>query len=101
MTRGRTPKGKRLVCSVPHRLWHTTTFLAGLRTTGRIAPLVLDGTINGAAFLAYTEQCLVPNLNPGDVVVLDNLSPHKVSSVRKAIKTAGRACSTFRLTAQT
>ena len=88
-TRGRAPKGERLVCSVPHGHWHTITFLAGLRTTGLVAPFVLDGAINGAAFLAYTEQFLVPTLRPGDVVVLDNLSSHKVSGVREAIEAAG------------
>lgn len=88
-TRGRAPKGERLVCSVPHGHWHTTTFLSGLRTTGLVAPLVLDGAINGAAFLAYTKQFLVPVLEPGDVVVLDNLSSHKVSGVREAIEAAG------------
>ncbi len=88
-TRGRAPRGERLVCSVPHGHWHTTTFLAGLRTTGLVAPLVLDGAINGAAFLAYTEQFLAPVLTPGDIVVLDNLSSHKVSGVREAIEAAG------------
>lgn len=60
-----------------------------MRTTGLVAPLVLDGAINGAAFLAYTEQFLVPLLEPGDVVVLDNLSSHKISGVREAIEAAG------------
>ena len=88
-TRGRAPKGERLVCSVPHGHWHTTTFLAGLRTTGLIAPLALDGAIDGAAFLAYIGQFLVPTLRPSDVVVLDNLSSHKVNGVREAIEAAG------------
>ena len=88
-TRGRAPRGERLVCAVPHGHWHTTTFLCGLRSTGLVAPLVLDGAINGAAFLAYTEQFLVPTLEPGDIVVLDNLSSHKVSGVREAIEAAG------------
>ncbi len=88
-TRGRAPRGERLVCSVPHGHWHTTTFLAGLRTTGIVAPLVLDGAINGAAFLAYTEQFLVPVLMPGDIVVLDNLGSHKGAGVRRAIRSAG------------
>lgn len=90
-TRGWAPKGERLVCTVPHGHWHTTTFLCGLRTTGLVAPLVLDGAINGPAFLAYTEQFLVPTLQPGDIVVLDNLSSHKVSGVREAIEAAGAA----------
>ena len=87
--RGWAPKGERLVCTVPHGHWHTTTFLCGLRTTGLVAPLVLDGAMNGPAFLAYTEQFLVPTLRPGDIVVLDNLSSHKVSGVRETIERAG------------
>ena len=86
---GRAPKGQCLMCSVPHGHWHTTTFLCGLRTTGLVAPLVLDGAINGNAFLAYVEQFLVPTLTPGDAVVLDNLSSHKVNGVREAIEAAG------------
>ena len=88
-TRGRAPRGERLVCTVPHGHWHTTTFLCGLRTTGLVAPLVLDGAVNGAAFLAYVEQFLVPTLTPGDIVVLDNLSSHKVSGVREAVEASG------------
>ena len=88
-TRGRAPRGERLVCAVPHGHWHTTTFLCGLRTTGLVAPLVLDGAINGAAFLAYVEQFLTPTLACGDIVVLDNLSSHKVSGVREAIEACG------------
>ena len=88
---GRAPKGKRLMCSVPHGHWHTTTFLCGLRTTGLVAPLVLDGAIDGDAFLAYVEQFLVPTLTAGDTVVLDNLSSHKVAGVREAIEAAGAA----------
>ncbi len=88
-TRGRAPRGERLVCAVPHGHWHTTTFLCGLRTTGLVAPLVLDGAINGAAFRAYVEQFLAPTLVSGDIVVLDNLSSHKVSGVREAIEACG------------
>ena len=86
--RGRTPRGERQVCSVPHGHWHTTTVLAGLRNLGLVAPLVLDGAINGVAFLAYTEQFLVPVLMPGDIAVLVNLSSHKVSGVGEAIELA-------------
>jgi transposase len=88
-TRGRAPRGERLVIAVPHGHWNTTTFLCGLRTSGLVAPLVLDGAINGAAFLAYIEQILTPTLTSGDVVVLDNFSSHKVSGVREAIETCG------------
>ena len=88
---GRAPKGQRLMCSLPHGHWHTTTFLCGLRTTGLVAPLVLDGAIDGDAFLAYVEQFLVPTLTAGDTVVLDNLSSHKIDGVREAIEAAGAA----------
>jgi transposase len=88
-TRGRAPRGERLACAVPHGHWHTTTALCGLLTTGLVAPLVLDGGINGAAFLASIEQFLAPTLSLGDVVVLDNLSSHKVSGVREAVEACG------------
>jgi transposase len=86
---GRALKGERLVCAVPHGHWHTTTFLCGLRTTGLVAPLVLDGAINGVTFLAYVEQFLAPTLAPGDIVVLDNLSSHKMSGVQEAVEACG------------
>jgi len=88
-TRGRAPKGERLRASVPHGHWKTTTFVAGLRLDGMVAPLVLDGPINGEAFQAYVEQVLVPTLAPGDIVVMDNLGSHKRPAVREAIQTAG------------
>ena len=86
---GRGASDQRLVAAVPHGHWRTTTFIAGLRQTGIIAPLVLDGPITGVAFCAYVEQCLAPALAPGDVVVLDNLAAHKVDGVRQAIAAAG------------
>ena len=91
MTRlyGRAPCGERLVAAVPHGHWHTTTFIAGLRQSGVIAPLVLDGPMTGAAFRAYVEQALVPALQPGDVVVMDNLAAHKVAGIEEAIVLAG------------
>jgi transposase len=91
MTRryGRSPSDQRLVAAVPHGHWRTTTFIAGLRQTGILAPLVLDGPMTGIAFRAYVEQSLAPALEPGDVVVLDNLAAHKVDGVRQAIAAAG------------
>jgi transposase len=86
--RGRAPRGERLIGKVPHGHWKTTTFVAGLRASALTAPCVIDGPMNGSAFLAYVEQILVPSLNPGDVVVLDNLSAHKVPGVREAIEAA-------------
>src|SRR5438874_10339400 len=73
MTRlyGRSRRGERLVGAVPHGHWRTTTFITGLRQSGIIAPMVLDGPMTGAAFRAYVEQALTPALQPGDVVVMD------------------------------
>jgi hypothetical protein len=82
---GRAPHGERLVSAVPHGHWRTTTFIAGLRQSGVIAPMVLDGPMPGAAFRAYIEQALAPALQPGDVVVMDNLAAHKVAGVNEAI----------------
>jgi DDE superfamily endonuclease len=86
---GRSRPGERLVAAVPHGHWRTTTFVAGLRQSGVIAPLVLDGPMSGPAFRAYIEQFLAPALGPGDVVVLDNLAAHKVDGVRQALAAAG------------
>ncbi len=83
------PKGERLVDAAPHGHWRTTTFVAGLRASGIIAPFVLDGPMTGEAFRAYVEQGLAPELEPGDAVVMDNLRPHKVAGVRQAIRAAG------------
>lgn len=87
--RGRALRGERVVAKVPHGHWKTTTFLAALRTTGLTAPLVVDGAINGDIFLAYVQQQLVPTLHAGDIVIMDNLSAHKVAGVREAIESAG------------
>ncbi len=88
-THGRAPRGERLVTAVPHGHWKTMTFVAGLRRGGIIAPCVFDGPINGALFLAWVQQFLVPVLRPGDIVVLDNLGSHKSPAVRRAIRAAG------------
>ncbi len=73
----------------PHGHWKTTTFVAALRSSALTAPCALGGPMDGNAFLAYVEQILVPRLRPGDIVVLDNLSAHKVEGVREAIEAAG------------
>ena len=85
---GRAPKGQRLRVGVPHGHWKTTTFLAGLATRGMIAPFVLDGPINKDAFETYVAKVLVPELRPGDIVIMDNLSSHKGPRVRKMIEAA-------------
>jgi transposase len=91
MTRrmGRAPVGERLRMSVPHGHWKTTTFVAGLRTDGMIAPFVLDGPITRRTFEMYVERVLVPELRPGSTVIMDNLSSHKGPAVRTMIEAAG------------
>lgn len=87
--RGRALRGERCRAGVPHGHWKTTTFTGALRLTGMTAPMVLDGPMNGAAFLAYVEQVLGPTLRPGDVVIMDNLPAHKPAVVREAIGRVG------------
>ena len=86
---GRCRRGERLRAGVPHGHWKTTTFVAGLRRTGMVAPWVLDGPMNGDAFTPYVTRVLVPELSPGDVVIMDNLSSHKAPAVRAAIEASG------------
>lgn len=87
--RGWGPRGKKLIGRAPHGRWRTMTFIAALRCDRIDAPYVLDGPINGQTFTAWVEQCLVPTLNPGDVVILDNLGSHKGKAARKAIRAVG------------
>lgn len=91
MTRrfGRTWRGHRLVDHVPHGHWKTTTFVTALRASGFTAPLVIDGPMNGSVFLAYVQQQLAPTLQPGDILILDNLPAHKVAGIREAIEAVG------------
>jgi len=86
---GRCPRGERLRVGVPHGHWKTTTFVGALTLRGFIAPMVLDGPINRIAFETYVASVLVPELRPGDVVVMDNLSSHKGPKVREMIEAAG------------
>ena len=86
---GRALRGTRCRAAVPHGHWKTTTFVGALRLEGMTAPMVLDGAMHGAAFLAYVEQVLVPTLRPGDIVIMDNLPAHKPTAVRHAIEKAG------------
>ena len=67
---GRAPRGERLRMGVPHGHWRTTTFVAGLRSDGLVAPFVLDGPINREAFELYVDRVLLPDQRPGDVVVM-------------------------------
>jgi transposase len=88
-THGRCARGERLIEKVPCGRWQTTTFLGAMRSTGFIAPLCVDGAINGAVFKAWVEQHLVRELRVGDVVVMDNLSSHKVAGVAEAVESVG------------
>ena len=91
MTRhyGRSPVGQRLVCPLPHGHDQTTTLVAAVRLQGPQAPWWFGGAMDGELFLAWVKQGLVPCLQPGDVVILDNLATHKVAGVREAIQAAG------------
>ena len=91
MTRGygRAPRGQRCRGAVPHGHWQTTTFVGALRRRELVAPRVADGPMDGEIFPAYVDQCLVPVLRAGDIVILDNLSSHKVRGIREAIAAAG------------
>jgi len=86
---GRAPRGERVIASVPHGHWKTSTFVAGLRDDAITAPLVIDGAMNGETFRAYIEQFLAPTLAHGDIVIMDNLPSHKVAGVREAIEARG------------
>jgi transposase len=91
MTRpyGRAAKGERVIGCVPFGAWKTLTFVAALRHDRMTAPMMIKGAMNGEIFLAYVEQCLVPTLKRGDIVVMDNVGPHRVEGVRHAIEAAG------------
>lgn len=91
MTRrhGRAPRGQRAHAAVPHGHWKTSTFIAGLRNDRIVAPFVFSGAMNGLIFRHYIAEQLGPTLRPGDVVVMDNLSAHKVSGIRELIEARG------------
>ncbi len=87
--RGRSLRGTRCLGAIPHGHWKTTTFVGGLRLGGMTAPMVLDGPMDGPAFLMWVQQLLAPALEPGDIVVMDNRPAHKPDAVRAAIEAAG------------
>ncbi len=91
MTRlyGRAPAGERVVGSVPHGNWKTTTLISAIRREGVVASLVFEGPTDEAAFRAYVERVLVPEVRPGDIVVMDRLSVHRAGWVRRALRKAG------------
>jgi transposase len=86
---GRGPRGARVGDHAPLSRWHTSTFVAALRVGGLTAPCVIDGAMDGDCFRAYVAQFLVPTLEPGDVVVADNLPAHHVEGIQSLIAAAG------------
>ena len=86
---GRCPKGRRLVCKVPHGHWRMTTFIAGLRHDKITAPMTLDGPMNGEMFKAWVENFLSPALKRRDIVFMDNLPCHKSPVIREIIEARG------------
>jgi len=88
---GRSPVGQRLVAKVPHGHWKTSTIISAIGLRGAFAPAVFDGPTDRETFLAYVQQILVPQLRRGDIVIMDNLSPHKAAGVKEAIEQAGAA----------
>jgi transposase len=90
-TYGRGLEGERVIGRVPFAAWKTLTFVAALRCEGMTAPMLIKGAMNGEAFLAYVEQCLVPTLERSDIVIMDNVPSHKVDGVQAAIEAAGAA----------
>ena len=88
-TRGRAPRGRRVVAKVPGGHWKIVTIIGAIRTSGPFAAATIVGATDSDAFRAYVIEVLAPELRPGDVVVMDNLSPHKAIGVRDAIEAAG------------
>jgi transposase len=86
---GRAKRGTRCRSAVPHGHWKTTTFTGPLRLCGMTAPMILDGPMNGDSFRAYVEQVLAPTLDPGDIVIMDNLPAHRSPAIRVAIEAKG------------
>ena len=87
--RGRAPRGRRLTAAAPFGKWRTQTFIAGLTSDALIAPWIIEGAMNGRAFAAYVETQLAPALEPGSVVILDNLSTHHNARAAAALKARG------------
>jgi transposase len=87
--RGWASEGERCHAAIPHGHWKTITFVGGLTLSGFIAPMLLDGPMDGECFRAWVEQMLAPVLKPGDIVVMDNLPAHKVAGVREPINKTG------------
>jgi transposase len=86
---GRSPRNRRCLARVPHGHWQSSTFIAALRPEKITAPFLIEGAVNAEVFTAYLEKVLCPELRPGDIVILDNLSTHKVAGVSALIAARG------------
>lgn len=86
---GRCLQGQRLVDSVPAGYYRTYTLMSAIRLDGVVAPMLLDGPVNGETFAGYVEECLVPVLQAGDILIMDNLPAHKSVRVTQAVEGAG------------
>lgn len=82
-------KGLPLLAKVPHGHWMTQTLVAGLRHDGIIAPMLLPRAMNGIAFRQWLEECLIPEMPKGSILIMDNLPAHKVAGVRACLEKAG------------
>jgi transposase len=87
--RGRCDRGERLLCKTPAGHWNTTTMIAAVRLGGAIAGAVVKGPMDAEVFIAWVREALTPGLRPGDIVVMDNLQPHKNPAVRRMIEAMG------------
>jgi transposase len=86
---GRCPRGERCLSAVPHGHWQSSTFLAALRHDQITAPFLVDGPVDAEVFLVYLQQVLVPCLQAGDTLILDNLATHKVQGVAQILQARG------------
>jgi transposase len=89
-THGRAPVGQRVEGAVPGH-WESVTLVTAMRLAGVVSPMAFTGAVNMPLFESYVEQILVPELHPGDVVVWDNLTPHRSGEARRLLKRAGAA----------
>ncbi len=87
--RGRAQRGARLIDKTSHGHWMTTTLIAALGIDGIRCSMVVDGAVNADIFESFVTHILVPELEPGDVVIMDNLSSHKRARTRALIEATG------------
>jgi transposase len=87
--RGRAPRGRRLLAKAPHGHWRTTTMISSVRLDGSTACMTIEGATDTAVFQAYVREILGPSLRPGDIVIMDNLAPHKNEQTLALIAAAG------------